>query len=266
MSGLFEFPFMLHALEAGTAVAVLAAVVGWYMVLRRQSFAGHTLSVMAFPGASGAVLAGLPMSLGYYIACGAAALAIGAGPGGRTRSRRGENALTGTVQASGLALGFLFLSLDHQVLGGPETLLFGSFLGITQGQALTVVTLALGSLAVLAVVGRPLLFASVDRQVAQARGIPTRALDVGFLLILGITVAATSQITGALLVFALLVAPAATAQQLTLRPLPALLISVAVSVAVVWLGLGFAYYTVYPIGFYITSFAFGTYVLVRLTR
>src|ERR1039458_2039341 len=104
---LLSFPFMVHALEAGTIVAVLAAVVGWYMVLRRQSFAGHTLSVMAFPGATGAALAGLPAALGYYLACSGAALAIagsGRRPAGGDRGR--ETAAIGTVQATGLAAGF----------------------------------------------------------------------------------------------------------------------------------------------------------------
>jgi len=133
---LLTFPFMVNALEAGTIVAVLAAVVGWYMVLRRQSFAGHTLSVMAFPGAAGAALAGLPTALGYYLACGGAALLMRgarASPG-----RRGgygtETATVATVQTLGLAAGYLFLSLNHAVLGGTETLLFGTFLGVSRGQ------------------------------------------------------------------------------------------------------------------------------------
>src|SRR5947209_8633265 len=133
---LTTFPFMVHALQAGTIVAVLAAVVGWYMVLRRQTFAGHTLAVMAFPGAAGASLVGLPATLGYYLACGAAALTIGPASSTSSRSYSTETAAIGTVQATGLAAGFLFLSLNHAVLGGPETLLFGTFLGVTQGQVL----------------------------------------------------------------------------------------------------------------------------------
>src|SRR5205823_4211115 len=105
---LFNYPFMVHALEAGTIVAVLAAIAGWYMVLRRQSFAGHTLSLMAFPGATGAALAGLPSSLGYYLACGAAALAMGSASRGTVRSYGTETAAIGTVQTVGLAAGFLF--------------------------------------------------------------------------------------------------------------------------------------------------------------
>jgi zinc/manganese transport system permease protein len=260
---LFTFPFMVHALEAGTVVAVLAAVVGWYMVLRRQSFAGHTLAVMAFPGATGAALAGLPTSLGYYLACGVAALAIGRS--GRSGSYANETAVVGTVQTAGLAAGFLFLELNHAVLGGPETLLFGTFLGVTQSQVLVLLAIAVASLALIALVGRPLLFSTVDPEVARARGVPVAALEIAFLLILGLAVAATSQITGALLVFALLVAPAAAAQQITVRPLAGLALSVTFAVLIAWLGLGVAYFSIYPVGFYMTTFAFGLYVLVRIS-
>jgi zinc/manganese transport system permease protein len=263
---LFTFPFMVHALEAGTIVAVMAAVVGWYMVLRRQSFAGHTLSVLAFPGASGAVLAGLPTALGYYVACGAAALVMGGSGRAGSRGYRTETATIGTVQTVGLGAGFLFLSLNHQVLNGTETLLFGTFLGVSGSQVLTLGVVAIAVLAALAIVARPLLFSTIDRDVAQASGVPVALLDVAFLLILGIAVAATSQITGALLVFALLVAPGAAAQQITTRPVAGLLLSVAFALAIVWLGLGIAYFSIYPVGFYITSFGFGLYVLVRFGR
>jgi zinc/manganese transport system permease protein len=252
---------MVIALEAGTIVAVLAAVVGWYMVLRRQAFAGHTLSLMAFPGASGAALIGLPATLGYYIACGAAALSMGRGASVRARSYRGETATIGTIQAVGLALGFLFLSLNHQVLTGTESLLFGTFLGISQGQVLTLLVVAVVALLALAFAARPLLLATIDPEVAQGAGVPVRALDAAFLLILAVAVAATSQITGALLVFALLVAPTAAAQRLTMRPLIGLGLSVVFALVIVWLGLGVAYFSPYPVGFWTTTFAFGLYVL-----
>ncbi len=261
---LLAFPFMVNALEAGTIVAVLAATVGWYMVLRRQSFAGHTLSVMAFPGAAGAALAGLPTALGYYLACGAAALAMGRRSRPTTRGYRTETATIGTVQAVGLAAGYLFLSLNTEVLSGLETLLFGTFLGVTQDQVLVLLAVALAALAALALVARPLLFATLDRDVAESSGVPVGALDVAFLLILAAAVAATSQITGALLVFALLVAPPAAAQAITARPLPGLLLSVAFGLVIVWLGLGVAYFSPYPVGFWTTAFAFGLYVLVRV--
>lgn len=120
------------------------------------------------------------------------------------------------------------------------------------------------ALAVLAMIGRPLLFASVDAEIARARGLPTRGLGLAFLLLLGIAVAATAQITGALLVFALLVTPAATAQQLSARPGPGLALSVLLALAVTWVGLGISYFSPYPVGFWVTTLSFGLYVVVRI--
>jgi zinc/manganese transport system permease protein len=261
---LFAFPFMVHALEAGTIVAVFAAAVGWYMVLRRQSFAGHTLSLMAFPGATGAALIGLPVSLGYYLACGAAAIAMGQTTRTSTRGFGSETAVIGTVQTVGLAAGYLFLSLNSGILSGTETLLFGTFLGVTQGQVLTLLIIAVAALALLALGARPLLFSTVDRELARASGIPVAALDVLFLLLLALAVAATSQITGVLLVFAVLVAPPAAAQQVTSRPLAGLLLGILFALLVVWLGLAAAYFSPWPVGFYTTTFAFAVYVIARL--
>jgi zinc/manganese transport system permease protein len=263
---LFAYPFMVSALEAGTIVAVLASVVGWYVVLRRQAFASHTLSVMAFPGAAGASLAGLPIALGYYLACGIAALAIGRAEGTTRRGYGGETATIGTVQTVGLAAGFLFLSLNKSVLGEPDSLLFGTFLGITQAQVLVLLAVAAVAIGALAVIGRPLLFATIDRAVAQASGVPVGLIDVAFLLILALAIAATSQITGALLVFALLVAPPACAQTITSAPLPGLILSIVFALAIVWLGLGIAYFSIYPVGFYVTTLAFGLFVALRIAR
>lgn len=264
---LTAYPFMVNALEAGTVVAIMAGVVGWFMVLRRESFAGHTLSVMAFPGATGALLIGLPAAAGYFVFCGASALVIGGSASGGARGHRGEeSAVTGTVQAFGLACGFLFLSLYQGVLAGYENLLFGNFLGITRGQVLTLTIVAVLALAFFAIAGRPLLFASVDAAVARARGVPVRALTLAFLLVLGLAVAATAQITGVLLVFALLVAPAATAQLITTRIGASLALTVALGVATTWIGLALAYFYNYPVGFYITSVAFTAYVIARIAR
>ena len=260
--GLFEFPFMQHALAAGTIVAVMAGVVGWFMVLRRQTFAGHTLSVTAFTGASAAGLAGVPVALGYFGVCGLGALVLGALLGTR-RSLSHESAATGAVQSLALALGFLFVALYHGLLSGLDALLFGTFLGITSGQVLTLLLVGAVTVATVAVAARPLLFASVDPDVARAGGVPVRLLGFGFLLVLGLSVAETSQITGALLVFALLVTPAATAQRITTRPLAGVALSVALALAVTWIGLALAYYSIYPVGFWITTVSFAVYVLAR---
>lgn len=262
---LTEFPFMVQALEAGTIVAVLAGAIGWFMVLRRQAFAGHTLSVIAFPGAAGATLAGLPLALGYFGACAACALALATVTHPAAGARRGgESAAIGTVQAFGLGLGFLFVTLYSGQLGEIESLLFGTFLGIAAAQVQTLLWVAVVALAALAAIGRPLLFASVDGAVARASGVPVGVLSLVFLFLLGLAVAATAQIVGALLVFALLVTPAATAQQITARPGPGLALSVALALLVTWLGLAIAYFSPYPVGFWVTTLSFGVYVGVRL--
>jgi zinc/manganese transport system permease protein len=265
VSQVLEYHFMVNALLAGSVVAVMAGLVGWLMVLRREAFAGHTLSMMAFPGASAAALAGVPAAWGFFLFCAAGATAIGrlSGPGRRV-SWSEQSAGIGAVQALALAVGFLFVSLYGGVLGDLENLLFGDLLGVGDGEVLLLAAVAAGTLAVLAVLGRPLLFASVDADVAAARGVPVRALSLAFLLLLGLAVAATSQITGVLLVFALLVAPAASAQALTARPLASLVLTVALGLAVVWLGLGIAYFSVYPAGFFIATVSFALYVLARV--
>lgn len=257
---LWSFPFMVNAFRAGTIVAVAAAVMGWFMVLRRQTFAGHTLAVAGFPGAAGATLLGVSASYGYFAFCVAAALVIAAIPRGGQGEFAHESAVTGTVQAFALACGFLFIALYKGFLNGVNALLFGTFLGITTTQVVVLAGVSAVVLAATAVLGRPLLFTSIDPAVARALGVPVRAVSVVFLVLLGAAVAEASQITGTLLVFALLVMPAATAQALTARPRLSLLLSILIAVAVTWLGLGIAYYSVYPIGFFVTTIAFVLYV------
>jgi zinc/manganese transport system permease protein len=266
LAQMWSYPFMVNAFRAGTIVAVLAGAMGWFMVLRRQSFAGHTLSLIGFPGAAGAVLIGVAASYGYFAFCLAGALVIAALP----RTGRGgyseESAVTGTVQSFALACGFLFVALYKGFLNGVNALLFGSFLGITTGQVALLAVVAVVSLAVLGLIGRPLLFASIDPVVASARNVPVRALSVTFLVLLGAATAEASQITGTLLVFALLVMPAATAQALTARPLRALGLTIVIGLIVTWLGLSVAYYTSFPVGFFVTSFAFAGYLAAQAVR
>ena len=263
---MWSYPFMVNAFRAGAVVAVVCAAVGWFMVLRRQTFAGHTLSVAAFPGASLAVLLGISTSLGYFGFCVAAALVIAAlGRKGREAGAE-ESAVTGTVQAFALACGYLFISLYKGLLEGPTALLFGSFLGITTGQVVLLAVVGAVVLAVLGGIGRPLLFATVDPEVAAGRGVPVRLLSALFLVLLGAATAEASQITGTLLVFALMVIPAATAQQLTARPGLSLALAVLFGLASCWLGLIAAYYQPYPLGFFVTSITFTGYLLAHLAR
>ncbi len=261
---LFEFHFMTNAFRAGTIVAIVAALIGWFMVLRRQTYAGHTLSVVGFPGAAGAIWLGQSAALGFYVFCIAAALVIAAVPRATGRGFSEESAVIGTTQAFALGCGFLFVNLYHGFLNGLGSVLFGSFLGITDEQIRALFFVGVAAVAVLVIIGRPLLFASVDGDVADARGVPTRLLSLAFLVTLGVGTAEAAQITGALLVFALLVIPAAAAQTLTPRPALGLTLSIVLALAITWIGLGVAYYSPYPVGFWITTIAFAVYLLAHL--
>ena len=261
---MWSIPLLLNAFRAGSVIAVVAAAVGWFMVLRRQSFAGHTLALVGFPGAAAAVWLGIGLTVGYFSACVAAALVIALLPAAGRRGYREESAVIGTVQAFALACGTLFVSLYKGFLGGTTSLLFGTFVGISSAQVVTLAIVAAAALAAIAVIGRPLLFASIDPDVAAAHGVPVRVLDVTFLLVLGATAAEASQITGALLVFALLLLPPATAQLITARPAPSLALSIAIGLLTVWSALFVAVYSAYPIGFWLTTIAFGLYVVVAV--
>jgi zinc/manganese transport system permease protein len=260
------FHFMVNAFRAGTIVAIVAAAIGWFMVLRRETFAGHMLSVVGFPGAAAAVWLGIAAVWGYFAFCVAAAFAIASLPRPNGNGYNDESAPIGTIQAFALACGFLFVGLSGGFVNGFSALLFGSFLGITDAQVVTLLLVGAGATLVVGAIARPLLFASVDPDVAQARGVPVRRLSLVFLVVLGIAVAEASQITGSLLVFALLVVPAATAQTLTARPVLGLCASVAIGLAITWLGLGIGYYSAYPLGFWITTIAFAGYVVARIAR
>lgn len=263
---LFDFPFMVNALRAGTIVAVLAGLIGWFMVTRRQTFAGHTLALIGFPGAAAATLLGVGVFFGYFAFCVAGALVIASVPRAASSHFGEESAVIGTVQTVALASGFVFVTLYRGNLNGLNSLLFGSYLGITPSQVLVLLVAAVVAVSFIATVGRPLLFASLDPGTARANGVPVRAIGVAFLVVLGLAAAEASQITGSLLVFALLVLPAATAQRLTARPAASIALSVGVALTVTWLGLGVAYYTPYPIGFWVTTIAFGAYVIASFAR
>jgi len=268
---MLAFHFMLNALRAGTIVAVVAGAVGYFMVLRRQSFAGHTLAVIGFPGAAGAVWLGINAAFGYFGFCIVGALIIAALPrsGGANAGLGGygeESAVIGTVQALALACGFLFVSLYKGFLSGLNNLLFGTITGVSDSQVVTLLIAGAICLAALLGIARPLFFASVDPAVATARGVRVRIVGGAFLVLLGVAAAGTSQVTGSLLVFALLVAPAATASRLTARPALGGVLSIVIALAVTWLGEGIAFFSPYPIGFWVTSLAFGGFLLASAYR
>ncbi len=260
---MWSFPFMVNAFRAATLVAVLAAGVGVLMVIRGQTFIGHSLSVIGLPGASGAVLLGLPAAAGYYAAAGIGVLVLRSRRSGTGLKYADETATVGTFQAMALATGLLFISLYNGFLGGTSSLLFGSILGVTTDQVVQLALISGAVLLALAVIWRPLLFTSLDPVVAASRGLRTPMLNLAFLVLLAASAAAVAQITGALLVFALLVLPAASAQLVTTRPARAVLVAIAFAVLTAWVALFAAFYTDYPVGFWISTIAFGLYVLLR---
>jgi zinc/manganese transport system permease protein len=259
-SALFEYDFMRHAFAAGTLVAVTAGTMGYFVILRRLAFAGHALAHIGFAGATGAVLVNANLFVGLATFTTGAGIAMGF-LGDRLRAR---DVAIGTVLAFTMGLGNLFLNLSTRLSGEATNILFGDLLAISSAQVLFIVVVAAAALAVLGVIYRPLLFASVDAEMAAARGVPVRLLGVLFMVLLALTVAMSVRVVGVLLIFSLLVTPAATAQILTPRPACAIAGSVAIAVASVWGGLLLAYQVPWPPSFFITSLSFLVYLGGRL--
>jgi zinc/manganese transport system permease protein len=259
---LLHYDFMIHAFEAGTIVAIVAGAIGYFVVLRGSAFAAHALSHIGFAGATGAVVLSLNPIFGLLAFTLGSGVAIGA-LGNRLR---GRDVTIGIVLAWTLGLGVLFISLYRGYATEAYALLFGQILGISSGDV--AVTLVAGIVTVVALVAvyRPLLFASVDEELASARGVPVTALSIGFMAILAVAVTEAVQVVGVLLIFALIVTPAAIAVRFTSRPPGAILIGVLLALAFTWLGLSIAFFSPHPVSFFITSLAFATYIAVRLSE
>jgi zinc/manganese transport system permease protein len=262
---ILSYDFMRDAFAAGTCIALAAGLVGYFVVLRNQVFTSDALGHAAFTGSLGGLLLGLNLLVGVFGSTIAAALGMGA-LGGRAR---GRDVAIGTVFAWLLGLGALFLSVYTSGRSSSNgtvgvSVLFGSILGLQTTQAVIASGAGLATALALLAIGRPLLFCSLDPDVAAARGVPTRLVSGIFLVLVAITVAESVQAVGALLIFSLMVAPAAVAQKLTARPYAAVALSAAMAIAFVWVGLSLAFYTPYPTSFFITGLAFATFLLVVL--
>jgi zinc/manganese transport system permease protein len=260
------YPFMQHAFEAGTIVALIAGVTGYFVVLRRSAFTAHAFSEMGFAGAAGSVL------LNSYYFPPIAGLLLGSTTGGvaiATLSRRSSDRDTqiGIVLAFALGLGLLFISLYRGSSAQASfSILFGQILAVSYDNVLLTFAAGVVILGSLAAIYRPLLFASLDEDVAEAKGMPMLFLGTSFMLLVAISVSFAVQVTGVLLIFSLMVTPAATAQYLARRPSRAILTSVLIALLATWSGLFVAYYTPYPVSFFITGIVFSFYLLVRLFR
>ena len=257
---IFQYQFMQHAFEAGTIVAIVAGIVGYFVVLRRSSFAAHALSHIGFSGAAAAVLIGISPVYGLLLFTSVGGLGIAAL--GRRAAQR--DVQIGTVLAFMLGLGVLFISLYTGYATEAYSILFGEILGISFSDVLLTLVAGVIILVLVAAVYRPLLFASLDEDVAEAKGMPVLLLGIIFMLLVAVATSFAVQVVGVLLIFSLMVTPAATAQQLAKRPRQVIIISIAIALIATWLGLFIAFYEPYPVSFFITSIVFVFYLFVRL--
>ena len=248
--------FMRNAFIGGALVAVASGLVGYFVVVRRDAFATHALAHIGFPGATGAVLVGAPVTLGLAVFCTAGALAIGLL--GKQAAKR--EIATGSVLALATALGVLFNSLATRSAGTVTSVLFGNLLAISVDQLWTFLFFVIGLVAALAWIARPLAFASLDPQVAEAKGVPVRALGTIFMVLLALVVTMAVQVVGTLLLFALIVTPSATALALTARPVGAVLLAAGLGLFCVWGGLVLAAMFNLPPSFFIVVLAFGAWL------
>jgi zinc/manganese transport system permease protein len=250
--------FMQHALIGGSLVAVAAGLLGYFVITRQNAFAAHALAHIGFPGATGAILIGAPVTLGLAVFCVGGGLLIGLF-GRRVADRE---MATGTILALATALGVLFASLASANASTTTSVLFGNLLAISDDQLLVYGAFTLAVVGTLAVLARPLVFASVDPAVAEARGVPVRGLGLAFVVLLALTITMAVQVVGTLLLFALVVTPAATALRITARPARVALIAVALALAAVWGGLVLSAMVDLPPSFFIVSLAVLAWVVV----
>jgi zinc/manganese transport system permease protein len=260
-SGVFQRAFL-----GGTAAAVMAALVGYFLVLRAQAFAAEAFLDICFAGATGAGLLGQAPLLGMIVFSLFSALSLGA-LGERARGRSVE---IGMVLSFALGLGVLFLGVSARSSGSHANaavaVLFGSMLSVQWKDILRMAVSGAVALATLAVVFRPLLYASIDPTAARARGIPVRMLSIVFLLVVALAASASTLVVGVLLSVSLLIAPAAAAVQLTRRPFRTILLSVVLALGVTWGGLLVSFVGTWhpPIGFSISTLSALVYLAAVL--
>ena len=230
---ILQSTFMRHAFIGGTLLAVAAGMIGYFVVIRQSAFAAHALAHVGFPGATGAVLVGAPVIVGLAVFTIGGGLVIGA-LGRRAATRE---VATGTILALATALGILFSSMASQNTRGLTNILFGNLLVISTPQLVVYSAFTAAIVVVLGFVARPLLFASIDPTVAAARGVPVGALGTVFLVLMALVVTMAVQVVGTLLLFALVVTPAAAALRITARPLHVVGLATSIGTGSVWLGL-----------------------------
>jgi zinc/manganese transport system permease protein len=258
---MFTYEFMQNAFAAAGIVAVLCGLVGFFLVLRAQTFAGHALSHVGFAGATGGVLIGLSPLWGLI----AMTLLAGIGMGVLGERLHQRDVAIGIVLSMSLGLGLLFLNFFTASAAQATALLFGNVLATDAATVWSLLLIAIAAIGALAVIARPLLFASLQPELAEAKGVKLRLPSVLFMAIVALAVAECAQIVGVLLVFALMVAPAATALRLTTQFWSGIALSVALAIGQAWLGLALAFATDWPTSFWIATLGGGVYMLASFS-
>lgn len=256
MFTMLDYDFMRHAFVAGGIVAILAGAAGYFLVLRGQAFAGHALSHVGFAGATGAALLGVSPVTGMLALMVLGGIAMGA----LGQRLRGSDIAIGAVLALSLGLGVLFLHFFTAYASQVTALLFGNVLGVDVNMLWALAVSGILCLILLAAISRPLIFATLQPEMAEAKGVSLRTVGILYLAVVAVATAACIQIVGVLLVFTLMVCPGAAAQRVTCRLGRGVALSVALALAQAWLGIALAYVTDWPVSFWISALSVGTYL------
>lgn len=259
---LLAYQFMQHAFIAGTIAAFTCAIIGFFVVLRGQNFASHALSHISFAGAAGAGLIGLSPPAGQLILTVLAGITMGSLG---ERISKSDIAI-GMVLSFSLGLGVLFLFFYTNYAGHAMSILFGDLLGVSAHLLWNMFIYSLVCLAGLLLLVKPLLFATLEPELAEAKGISLRFISIGFLALVAIAVTEASQIVGVLLVFTLLIGPAASALSITRSLLSGVILSILIGLTIVWIGIILTYLTDWPASFWISTLSFLVYLLTQLIR
>jgi len=257
---------MLNTWIAASIVAVIAGITGFFAVLRGQTFAAHAIPNGAFAGAAGASLLGINVIWGLVVFAVGGALGIGAlGAEGRGRKARND-VVTALALVLMLGLGALFVSISSQYAEETYSLLFGEVFGVSRGEVLPILGLGVAAAVAIGVAFRPLMLTSALPEVAEARGVSTRRVDLYFLIVMALATSMTVPVVGALLMFSLMIGPAAAARSVTARPGAAMALSVVIALATVWLSIALSYQTNWPLGFFVGIIGAAFYLIGLAAR
>jgi zinc/manganese transport system permease protein len=260
MLDILQYSFIQNAFIASFFVSVVAAIVGYFMLVRGLTFAGHAFSHVGFAGAAGAVWLGINPIYGLLAFTIAAAIGIGS----LGKDLRERDITIGIMFTLALAFGSLFLFLYTGYAEEAYSILFGTILGINTSNVFITAFFSLLTIVAVLLLFRPLLFSSFDPEVAQARGVPTQKLAIVFLILAAITVSVSVQVVGVLLIFTLLVGPAATAMRLVKGPYKTIGLAIILGLLYSWISIFLAAETNLPVSFFIATLSFGVYLPVRL--